>query len=208
MTAFNWIVLPIFLLCGSMDGFDYGKVEKNQYQNQYFEFTAAIPENWAVQSKEQTSELTEKGRDLLAGDDENTKALIKASEVNSAYLLTVFKYEVGTAVEFNPSILIMAENLKNFPGIKNGNDYLFHTRKFLKQSQLQYDYLDEEFKSKKIGGKEFSLMSAGITTAGMKIKQEYHSAVIKGFSFNIVISYVSDEQKAELYKILDSMKFK
>jgi hypothetical protein len=42
---------------------------------------------------------------------------------------------------------------------------------------------------------------------GITIRQEYFSSVINGFSLNILLSYNNDEQKDELEKILNSLKF-
>jgi hypothetical protein len=204
------LVLTLITCCSSLpksNDFDYGKVENNQYNNTFFAFKVKIPDNWVVQSKDQTDRLTDQGKELMAGNDKKLKAILDASEVNTANLLTVFKYEIGSAVDYNPSVAIIAENVKNYPGIKNGNDYLFQARRLLKQSQIQYDYIDEVFKTQNIGAKEFYMMNASINYMGILIKQIYYSTIIKKFSFSVIISYVTDEQKAELDKLLSSMEF-
>jgi hypothetical protein len=43
---------------------------------------------------------------------------------------------------------------------------------------------------------------------GLEIKQIYYSTVLKGFSFNVIVSYISDEQKEILLKSINSMSFK
>lgn len=80
---------------------------------------------------------------MFAGDNENLQAVINAADVNSVNLLFVFQHEVGTNVEFNPNFIVVAENLSHSPGIKNGRDYLVQAKKFLKQTQIQYAYIDE-----------------------------------------------------------------
>jgi len=145
-------LLTVLTLSCSPNGkpikFDYGKIENNKYINSFFGFEMELPPNWVVQTKEQMENLSKMGKELVAGDDENMKAVINASEINSANLLAVFKYEVGAVVDYNPNLMLVAENLKNTPGIKTGSDYLFQSRRFLKQSQIQYDYIDEEFQKK------------------------------------------------------------
>ncbi|MBN1501823.1 MAG: hypothetical protein JW982_16820 [Spirochaetes bacterium] len=188
-------------------GFDYGSIDSNIYKNSFFSLTASIPEKWFVQSKETTQMLIEKGKDIVAGDDENMKAVIRASDVNTAYLLTVFQNELGTPVEYNASFMIMAENLKLYPGIKTGKDYLFSARRLMNQSQIKYDHLDEDFEKRSIGGKEFYLMNALIKYAGLDIKQTYYCTTLNGFALNVIISYVTDEQKAILDKFVSSIRF-
>ena len=103
----------------------YGKVENNVYTNEYFNVAITLPEDWSLQSKESTEELMKQGSEIIAGDNKTLKASIKASEKQSLPLFTLFKYEQGTPVEFNPSLICMAEKVKHQPGIKNGSDYFF-----------------------------------------------------------------------------------
>ncbi len=207
------LILLIIILSNSIansqsDNFDYGRVENGVYQNAYFGFTIQLPVDWVVQSREQTENLASTGKKLVAGDDENLKAVMKASEVNIANLLAVFQYELGSPVEYNPNVMIVAENIKNVPGIKKGSDYLFQARRLLQQGQFKYDYLSETFDNEKINGTEFYKMDAHLNYAGLEIKQMYYSTVLKGFSFNVIVSYVSDEQKKILLESLNSISVK
>ncbi len=133
---------------GKPDTFDYGSVENGVYQNEYFGFSMNLPADWVVQTQEQTENLANTGKDLVAGDDANMKAIIKASEINTANLISVFQYEVGSTVDYNPSIVIVAENIINSPGIKTGSDYLFHAKKVMEQGQFKYQYLSDHFEKK------------------------------------------------------------
>ena len=188
--------------------FDYGHVENNKYLNSFFGLELALPSDWVVQTKEQTDNLAKKGQELVAGDDKNMKAAIKVAEVNTANLLAVFKHEVGAAVDYNPSFMLVAENLQNAPGIKTGSDYLFQAKKILQQSQVQYDYIDDVFKKEMINNQEFYLMNCSIKYMGLTINQIYYSTIQNGFSIGAIISYIDDEQKNELGKIVKSMEFK
>jgi hypothetical protein len=188
-------------------GFDYGNIESGIYKNSYFNFTIKLPANWVVQSKEQNENLMDMGADMVAGDNAKMRAVLDASQVNTANLLTMFQHEVGSAVKSNPNIMIIAENLKNAPGVKDGGDYLFHTRKLIEQSQFKYDYLSKDFAIEKIGGIEFYRMDARMSYSGLEINQLYYSTVLRGFSFNIILSYSSDEEKAVLMESVNSMVF-
>jgi hypothetical protein len=187
--------------------FDYGHVENHTYKNAFFKLSMDLPADWVVQSKEQVDKLQEGGREIIAGDNKNMKAILKASEVNSATLLSVFQYEVGSAVEYNPNITLVAENLKSFPGIKNGSDYLVQTSKLLKQSQLDYSYIDQTFKKINVDKHRFYVMNASINYMSLSINQTYYAGLFDRFCLGIILSYNSDEQKAELEKVVYSMKF-
>jgi hypothetical protein len=191
----------------NLSNFDYGTTEENIYSNSFFDFTMTLPADWVLQSVEETENIMEEGRKLVAGDDKNLESVLKAAEINTANLLVIYQYEMGAAVDYNPSLMLMAENLRNAPGIKNGADYLFHARKFLSQGQIQYDHLDEEFEKVDINGMTFHLMNTNINYMGYDIKQKYYSTVLNGFSLNMIITYVYDDQKSELEQSINSLTF-
>ncbi len=206
------LLLTIFMnSCNGQDkpmNFDYGRVENNKYVNTFFEFEITLPTDWIVQTKEQMDDMTRKGKALVAGDDSKMEAVLKASEINSANLLSVFQFERGSAVEYNPSFSIVVENIKNLPGIKTGNEYLFQAKKLMEQSQLKYDYIDKEFSKEVINGTDFYKMNAEIKYMGLDIKQIYYVTIQKGFAFVAITSFINDQQKQDLLKSINSMKFK
>jgi hypothetical protein len=205
------VLLVVVSSCSGPDApadFDYGKVENNRYVNSYFDFEMSLPPDWVVQTQEEMERITSVGKDLVAGDDQRMKAIIKASEVNTANLLAVYRHEYGAAVEFNPNIMLIAENIAHAPGIKSGKEYLFQSRRLLTQSQFQYDHLDEEFEKEQIGGADFYKMNAQINYGGLSIGQTYYSTIIKGFSFNVIISYSGETEKQALVNMVNSMTFR
>ena len=148
--------------------------------------------------------LIELGSDMVAGDDKTMKSLLKARQVNTAYLLTIFKYEVGAAVEYNPSFMVVDENTKNSPGIKKGSDYLFHVKRLLKQTQIEY-YFEKEIVEKTIGKSTFHILEAKIDYMNQTIIQEYISTVSKELSLSFIVTYTSKSERDELYKIIDNI---
>jgi hypothetical protein len=187
------------------NNFDFGKTENGSYKNDYFDMEVLFNPNWIVQDKQEMNNAAERGSDLITSDNENLKSILKASQVNTAYLLHIFKHEVGAAVEFNPSFMIVAENTKNFPGIKNGKDYLFHAKQFLKQTQIPYSFEKEVFE-KKIGDSLFHVMEARLDYMGKIVIQEYISTVNKGFTLSFIIIYSTEEEKKELYEVINNIK--
>lgn len=189
------------------NGFDFGKIENEKYVNSYFAMEMDVPAGWKIQTQEQMENLSKEGEKLLVGDDKKMKAIVKASEVNTANLFAAYEHEVGSAVAYNPNLMLVAENIQKAPGIKTGNDYLFQARKLLEQSQFRYDHLDQEFEKEVINGMTFYKMNTALNYADLLIKQTYYSTVIKGFSFNVIISFVEEEQKLDLLKTINSLKF-
>lgn len=193
---------------GKPENFDYGSIRGNTYSNSFFEMRMDIPEGWAIQSEEAMQQMTDMGGELIAGDDVIMKAKLKASEINSANLMSAFQYEVGTPLEvFNANVTLVAENMALAPGVKRGSDYLSHTQKFLKQSGVDYTFADN-FDSETFDGQQFDYMDATLNTQGIAVQQRFYSTIINGFSFNAIISYDNEEQKEMLIDVLKSMKFK
>jgi len=210
----KWLSPIVFLglLCGCSGekapaDFDYGRVQDNKYVNSFFDFEMKVPADWVVQTQEQMENITKVGKEIAAGDDQRMKAILKASDVNTANLLGVYQYEYGAAVDFNPNIMLIAENISHAPGIKTGGDYLFQSRRLLMQSQFRYDHLDEKFEREQINGTDFYKMNASINHMGIEVRQTYYSAIVKGFSFNVIISYANDDQRKSLINLINSMTF-
>jgi len=188
--------------------FDYGKVTDNIYTNAYFNFSVKIPKDWAVQSQEQTQKLAEKGAELAAGDDEYLKSAVKSAEVDSANLLVVYEHELGTEVAYNPNFMLLAENLKNTPEVKNPGEYLLHAKKLLQRSAIEYHFEEDEFEKEIISGETFYTMRCSIQYLGTEIKQKYYCVFKKGFCLSMIISYVDASQKSSLEGIVKEFYFK
>jgi len=187
--------------------FDFGNIEDNIYTNSFFNLSITLPVDWNLQSQQEAEHLIKEGRKLVAGEDSNLENALTAAEINTANLIILYQHELGTPVDYNPSFMLIAENLQNAPGVKTGADYLFHARKLISQAQLKYDHIDEEFEAVDINGKTFYLMNTNINYLGHEIKQKYFSTVLKGFSLNMIISYVSDDQKSELEQSINTLTF-
>jgi hypothetical protein len=168
----------------------------------------AVPQGWVIQSDEQKERMQKMGKDLIAGNDENLKAVLDAKEVRSADLFVASEHKIGAPVDFNPNISLSAENMSGMPGISSGKDYLFHAKKILQQSQVKYSKISEEFEAVEINGKTFHRMDMELILMKTTIKQSFYSAIINGFSFSIIISYKTTEQQELLMKSVNSLTFK
>jgi hypothetical protein len=195
---------------GIPDDFDYGKIVNNKYTNTFFDMEMDIPKGWAVQTSEQTESIARKGREIITRDNKKLKEALKTADVGTANLLAVFKYEIGSPVEeYNMNFVMVAVNLKDVPGIRTGREYLFEIKKVLKQqNQIEYQQMDTDFKKMMIGKQDFYVMNTTMFAMGNTIKQRYHATVKNGFAFSIIITYQDDEQRPELEKVINSVKFR
>ncbi len=185
------------------DEIDFGSIENSVYSNEYFGLKVTLPADWTVQDQEAQRKLSEDGARMLAGDDKNLKAAMRASELQTVNLFMVFKHPVGAPVDFNPSIMGMAERIRHMPGIKKGKDYLFHVKKALQAGQLKVSVTNEMSKEQ-IAGRDFDVMHTEIPGGEMRIHQKYYATVIKGYALVFIASFSADEEQSALKDILKS----
>lgn len=185
--------------------FDYGKTEGNVYSNKYFGLTLEFPSEWKIQTKEEMQQITEAGKSQLDPNDPVMKQAIKAIDVKTAYLFTIFKYEVGSLVDFNPSFMVLAENTSSVPSVTTGKDYLQSAKRLLKRAAANAE-IEDEFESAKIGSKEFYIMKAVLDQGAGPVNQSYYTTIKDGFALSFILTYSNDEQKAELMQIIEKVK--
>jgi hypothetical protein len=215
MKQVKWFVVVLITTlafsvgCGQKaeDEIDFGTVKDSIYQNEYFGFTVNLPPEWSIQDQEARQRMMELGGKMIAGDDHNLKATIKASEVTTVNLFAALKHPLGAPVPYNPNISCVAERIRHVPGIQKGKDYLFHAKKLLESGQMQFDF-PKEISSESIGGREFDVMYTEASMAGITIRQKYYAAVMKGYALILVVSFTTDEEELALQKILDTVVLK
>ncbi len=186
------------------NSFDYGTSENGYYTNDYFNFEFKYNTDWTLLSKEETNQVIAKGQELIGGDELSNK-IIDAAEINTAYLFTLFKEPVGTSIAFNPSMMVVAENLNNSRGISTSEDYSNAAK--IQLSRLDLPYKFDEIKECKLGDLEASLFTAHLNGGDLEISQNYYSILKDGFSVSFILSYSSPEELKELETMINSIVF-
>jgi hypothetical protein len=202
-------IIPMFLILSGRvlsTEIGYGKIERGIYTNNYFNMSILVPDGWSVQSKAAIKEISDLGGNLVAGDDKNLQAIMKESEKQTVNMFAFFKYEQGSPVDFNPSILAMAERVTHMPGIKRGSDYLFHVKKLFQAGQVEYTF-PKEIYTKEISGVSFDVMPAEINIGGTTVHQEYYATRIKDYVLGVVLTYATKPENNELNKIFNKLNF-
>jgi len=180
---------------------------KSVYQNHYFGLTVALPPEWSVQDQETRQKMMELGGKMVAGDDKNLNAAVKASEMTTVNLFAAFKHPVGTPVPYNPNIMCLAERVRHMPGIKEGKDYLFHAKRMLESSHMQVSF-PKEMSAESMGGQQFGVMHTEMSMAGEAIRQKYYAAIIKDYALVFIVSFTTEEDELSLEKTLKTVEFK
>jgi hypothetical protein len=186
---------------------DAGRFEGSVYHNDYLGFTITLPSGWSVQDPQMTQQMVRTGEQIIAGHDENMKAALEASQSRNFNLFTAFQHPLGSPVPYNPSLNVVAESVAHAPGIKTGADYLFHARRLLESGRMKFAFPREVY-AETLAGAEFHVMTTEVSVPPTQsVKQEYLATVRKGYVLLLILSYSTDEERAALHGILNTVTF-
>ena len=186
--------------------FDLGTLEDGTYSNEYFDFNMTFPRNWAAEI-DKNQAFVEKGLEVFEDELKKDRIYFDPKDVEMAILVTISKYAMGTAVDFNPNILIMVENVAKVPGIKTGADYLFNVKKLLKYTGAKSKVKGSKFEEHNFGGKTFHSMITKNKLQGIKYKQVFYTTILNDFAFCILCTYKEKDQLEELLTIVNTTQF-
>mgnify|MGYP000884226821 CR=1 FL=1 len=184
--------------------FNYGKIQDNIYTNPYFGFSITVPANWTIQNKTQIDFVMSKGKDIIEFKDEAVSKAVDKMDISSMTLLMTSKHEIGAPVDFNPSIIIMAEDVSMYPGIKKGSDYLFQVKKQFQNSNMNYT-MAADYDSLMLSDIKFDVLAC--TKDESIIHLNYLCAIRKKYALFFIMTYSNDDEKEELLNFVKTTQF-
>jgi len=192
----------LFLGCSESEKTEKTNVEVNirgewvgdrKYINDYFGFVTEVPVEWHLK-RGNNDDLKETAAEFLGGDDENLKALLKSSIDKTYTVFEASRHPPGTPGKTNPSVVMSAENIGHFQGIKSAKDYLLLMEDTLKLTNKKFSFSPEVNKVE-IGGVEFWMRNASIAIGVTDVHQKYY-AIIKGnYILVIGITTISEDDE-------------
>ncbi|XOV67444.1 MAG: hypothetical protein ACFHU9_17655 [Fluviicola sp.] len=188
------------------DNFDIGEMKDGTFTNKFFDFSFQYNEEWDIQTQEELEELMDLGSEMVSGGDQSVKASMEASKVRSAQHFGAYKYEYGSLVDYNPSIMIISENIKG-ADIVYGDEYLEILREMWPNMQTDIRQIGT-IQETNLGGKKFAVMEAEMKVYGIPVRQKYYCYVMKGFALGIITSFVDQDQEDEMSQVIRSLRFK
>ena len=185
---------------------NYGFSERNTYTNDYFGINITIPEGWTVQSREENSMLENLGRQNSGQTGGTQPASTSIEELQVIYLLVALQLEPGTAVDYNPGIQIIANNLTKSDTAVSATQYI----KALAEQFGRFPNFtlnDAGISDTTLSGKTLAFMKAETKIGEVAVKQTYFATIIKNYAVQFTISYTNKQEKEALLKILDTLDF-
>ena len=207
-TLLVWLCVPLFALgCARQkpaDEIGTGTRSGSTFSHEHFNFKITFPEDWYIMTEEEQAALMRTGQEMSAGENAQLKAAIKAAESQTLNLVAAFQHPPGAVVTSNMNIIISAERVAHAPGIKTGADYLNHTRNMLMQTPFQ-PRIDAVEQDQKVGPLTMDVLPVHINMGMQEVHQRMHAARTGDYVLLIAITYTSDEERARLEEILQSM---
>ena len=185
---------------------DAGTFTGPVYHNNYFGIRLTLPPDWKIQDKKAMETLKNAGKKMIEGSNKKLKAALDFSDYQTVHLFAAFKHPLFAQVTFNPNVMGIAERVGHVAGIKSGKDYLLQSKQVMKSSNMNMKF-PQKIYSEAFGGVEFAVLCTEMTLMGRLIKQKQYSLVKKGYALTFNISFISEDQEAELKKILNTMTF-
>lgn len=176
-----------------------------KYQNELFKLSVEKPEGWYSQNVEEMVSLQKFGSNMVSGKDKNLKAAIEASLENNIPLFGFFEFAPGTPGKRIPNLIANAENIALYPGIKNGCDYLYHTKGLLENSQTNIKFGDN-CNQAQISGQNFGYYDAVMEIRNIKVYQKYYSCRKGKHALSFIGTYFDESSKDKIEQILNTIK--
>jgi hypothetical protein len=185
---------------------NYGFVDGNTYSNDYFGLKISVPESWTIQSREESALLENLGRQNSSQTGESQPASTPIEELQVIYLLVALQFEAGTAVDYNPGVQIIANNLSESDTVVTGELYLQKLADQLSRFP-NFTLAEGGISTATIGGKELATVEAETKVGEVSVKQSYFATVIKEYAIQFTISYTNDAEKEALMNVLNTTVF-
>lgn len=184
---------------------DINQGEEKSFFSSQFRINLSVPSSWSVSGKETIDAVADIGGKIISGDDEIKKILHEESKKRTENIFLISQYEVGTPVQFNPSIVSVSENIALAPGIKSGKDYLYHVEQLLLGSAANYSIV-EHYKPTIISSYSFDAFKAKTTINGTSFYQDYYATKAGKSVLSFIITYSNQEEFTAFDKVLKNIK--
>jgi hypothetical protein len=184
-----------------------GQLEENIYSNGYFGFSLTLPEGWHMASREEIARVN--GADVSCTgieDEVGDDAAVGLDAQKELFPFLVSKYALGYTGGMNPSLGLALENLAiSGATAATGADWLPAAMQRMKSANLPYIFT--EIAPISLGGLDFHTFEADFTMSGMKCRQVYYAAVVRGYALVLTETAYSDAEMAEMDAAVRSIRF-
>lgn len=212
-----WILLMVLALlalvvtgCASNKTVTTGTFAGQTYTNDFFGLSLSVPPDWHIASKDEMQKIYNVDQELVGSNDQVIEKALELGKQKTIYLFLVNEYPLDHTGSFNSNASLVCENL-SITGLKakNAKGYMLEALKALDHASinLEIDEIDEQ----KIGRTKVASVYCELEMQGIKLRQRYVAAIVKGYALMLTLTYPQDasvDELSELQNIVASIEFK
>lgn len=187
------------------ESLDEGETDGNLYKNRFFGLEYRFPLGWTPHGEETKKHIMAVGRNAVSGDTALEKGAYQEAEKRTEILLSVFQYPLGTPVDYNDAIQVMAEDVAFAPGIKTGREYLQLMGNNLKRSSVPLEMQGEPLPMS-LAGLTFYRQDALLTVRTKTVYEAIVATITRQHSLVFVFVAGSDDDRNALVKTLQTIR--
>ena len=109
-------------------------------------------------------------------------------------------------LDFNPSIIGIAENLRYAREVETPTDYFGEAKELMRRSAVGIEY-PRDPDTQTLGGEPFEVLYARMSTPTGKISQRYFARRFDDYMVLIIVSHETEEQAATIDASLATLRF-
>ena len=149
-------------------------VGKNTLESNAFGILVEAPNGWHAPDQSTQNALVDTGGNIASSGDKEPEAMIETSKKKTWQLFGIFRHLPGAAVESNPDVLAMTEDVSRFPGMKSGSDCFPHFKRAA-QSTYAIHELRDPITTIDISGAKFDRLETRITSNGATSEERHYA---------------------------------
>ena len=180
---------------------EYGQLIGNNYQNEQFDLSINIPEDWYFIDKNRRPMLAKKNAERILANTDKPEEYIETTIEKTALIFTIFKFRPDTLIEVNPNITITATNIGEYPKLKDVKYAIEQTKAGLKEINQNFIFGNEVI-AINVNQKEFKGYKSSVTINNLTANYESYLSNYEDFNILITISFKTESERKELINIL------
>jgi hypothetical protein len=180
---------------------DMGRLEGENYSNNFFGLSLSIPGDWVIVSAPRREAITAELRSKIEGDQKKQDQLDDSIQ-RSIVLLSLTKLPTGEPG--NAAVMLVAERLPR-PSIKTGADVIGLMKESFKGTNVTVEF-QGEVQTERIGGADFGVVTTKITAPNGTFMQKDYVTTKNGYALELFYTYLDDADLPVLDSIVKSVK--
>jgi hypothetical protein len=185
---------------------DSGSVNDGVYTNEYFGMELTVLEGWRAADEESRKQLNRRSAEVMAGDSEGMKRLLRQAEGQTINLFTLARILPPESEGRTVTVVAAAEPVPVWL-VKTGEEYLGQVKRLLERTAVKPEF-EGPVTKENIGGVEFATMHLRMNYYGTFVTQKLSATIRKGHAIILTRAYLDEQGAQAVAEVIRTIKFK